>query len=221
MRSKSLFRKKLTDAISRCKVPVHQFPNSISLPRSIVLLSKLRRKDDKVFSDSSPKSPLDDLGMGLLRIRVKRGINLAVRDVCSSDPYVVLKMGKQKVMTRVIKNSVNPQWNEDLTLSVTDPNQPIKLIVYDHDTFSKDDRMGEAEFEIKPFMEALKTNISGLPSGTIISTTQPSKQNCLAEETSISYVDGGKVIQNICLRLKNVECGTVEIQLQWIDLPKD
>lgn len=33
--------------------------------------------------------------MGLLRIRVKRGINLAVRDVRTSDPYVVIKMDNQ------------------------------------------------------------------------------------------------------------------------------
>lgn len=39
-------------------------------------------------------SSLDHL-LGLLRVRVVRGVNLAVRDVRSSDPYVVLKMGKQ------------------------------------------------------------------------------------------------------------------------------
>lgn len=33
--------------------------------------------------------------MGLLRIRVKRGINLAIRDVRTSDPYVIIRMGKQ------------------------------------------------------------------------------------------------------------------------------
>lgn len=33
--------------------------------------------------------------MGLLRIHVFRGVNLAVRDVVSSDPYVIFKMGKQ------------------------------------------------------------------------------------------------------------------------------
>lgn len=33
--------------------------------------------------------------MGLLRVHVLRGVNLAVRDVVSSDPYVVIKMGKQ------------------------------------------------------------------------------------------------------------------------------
>lgn len=30
--------------------------------------------------------------------------------------------------TRVIKKDVNPEWNEDLTLSVADPNIPVKLV---------------------------------------------------------------------------------------------
>lgn len=78
--------------------------------------------------------------------------------------------------------------------------------------------MGDAEFEIGPYIEALKMNLGGLPSGTIVSKVQPSRQNCLAEESAIVWEEG-KVVQNICLRLRNVECGEVEIQLQWIDLP--
>lgn len=156
--------------------------------------------------------------LGLLRIRIIRGVNLAVRDVRSSDPYIVVKLANQKLKTRVIKKDINPEWNEDLTLSVTDPNVSVKLTVYDHDTFSMDDKMGDAEFEIGPYIEALKMNLEGLPSGTIVSKLQPSRQNCLAEESPILWQDG-KVVQNICLRLRNVECGEVEIQLQWIDLP--
>lgn len=44
---------------------------------------------------SDGKSLLMENLMGLLRIRVKRGINLAVRDVRTSDPYVVIKMDNQ------------------------------------------------------------------------------------------------------------------------------
>lgn len=156
--------------------------------------------------------------LGLLRVRVKRGINLAVRDVRSSDPYVVIRMGKQKLKTRVVKKDVNPHWNEDLTLSVADPNLPVKLIVYDHDLFTKDDKMGEAEFDIRPFIETLKMNLAGLPNGTVITRTQPSRQNCLSEDSCIVYSDGN-VVQDLFLRLKNVECGELEIQLQWITLP--
>ncbi|XP_027123936.1 protein C2-DOMAIN ABA-RELATED 4-like [Coffea arabica] len=163
------------------------------------------------------KSSMDNL-LGLLRIRVKRGVNLAVRDVRTSDPYVVVKMGKQKLKTRVINKDVNPEWNEDLTLSVSDPNIPVKLTVYDHDMFSKDDKMGEAEFDIKAFIEALKMKLNGLPNGTIVSRVIPLRTNCLSEESCVIWKDG-KITQDMCLRLRNVECGEVEIQLQWIDLP--
>ncbi|PHU24250.1 putative ADP-ribosylation factor GTPase-activating protein AGD13 [Capsicum chinense] len=250
--------------------------------------------------------------LGLLRVRVKRGVNLAVRDVRSSDPYVVVKMANQvilsicialggnsyqvyavggrgqicevyatisfrsreldvpasekyihsfvceglwvwgfllvsdwgvrkvsnlkplvndnrglafraelvaqKLKTRVVKKDVNPEWNEDLTLSVADPNHPVKLTVYDHDLFSKDDPMGDAEFDVRPFVEAVRMNLSGLPDGTIITKVQPSRSNCLAEESNVIWKNG-QVVQDMCLRLRNVECGEVELQLQWINLP--
>ena len=64
------------------------------------IIYKREREGDQKMGDSpmTPerhgKSLMDDL-LGLLRIRVKRGVNLAVRDVNTSDPYVVVRMGKQ------------------------------------------------------------------------------------------------------------------------------
>ncbi|KAL9374962.1 hypothetical protein Peur_031841 [Populus x canadensis] len=64
----------------------------------------------------SKKYPLEYL----LRIRVKRGINLAVRDDGSSDPYAVIGHAWMPILfistrrlksTRVIKNDVNPHRN--------------------------------------------------------------------------------------------------------------
>ncbi|XP_039025597.1 protein C2-DOMAIN ABA-RELATED 1-like [Hibiscus syriacus] len=154
---------------------------------------------------------------GLLRIHVQRGVNLAVRDVVSSDPYVVIKMGKQKIETRVVKRNVNPEWNDDLTLSVVDPTLPVKLAVYDRDTFV-DDKMGDAEFEIGPLLNAVKMRLQGLPDGTIITKVQPSRQNCLSQESCIIW-SNGKAVQDMFLRLRNVETGEVELQLEWIDVP--
>jgi Ca2+-dependent lipid-binding protein len=34
----------------------------------------------------------------------------------------------QKLKTRVVKKNINPEWNEDLTLSIADPIVPIKLV---------------------------------------------------------------------------------------------
>ncbi|XP_020252017.1 GTPase activating protein 1-like [Asparagus officinalis] len=156
--------------------------------------------------------------LGLLRVRLLRGVNLAVRDVRSSDPYVILRMGKQKLKSRVIKRNVNPEWNEDLTLSVEDPFIPVKLEVYDKDRFSADDPMGNAEFDIQPFVEAVKMNVEGVPNGTIIKKLMPNRTNCLAEESPI-YVSDGKVVQDIVLRLRQVESGEVELRLEWVSIP--
>ncbi|KAL8231159.1 hypothetical protein R6Q57_000937 [Mikania cordata] len=155
--------------------------------------------------------------LGLLRVHVHRGVNLAVRDVTSSDPYVIIRMGKQKLKTRVVKKNINPEWDEDLTLSVAEP-LPVKLEVYDRDTFSMDDKMGDAMFDIQPFMEAVRMRLGNLPDGTIITTVKPTRTNCLAEESHVTWTNG-KVVQNMVLRLQHVECGEVEIQLSWIDIP--
>lgn len=90
--------------------------------------------------------------------------------------------------------------------------------MYDHDTFSLDDKMGEAEFSIKEFIEALKIEVGSVPNGTVISSVHPSRTNCLVEVSHVVYKDG-RFVQEMCLRLNNVECGEVELELQWIDLP--
>lgn len=33
--------------------------------------------------------------IGIIKVKVIKGTNLAVRDILSSDPYVILKLGKQ------------------------------------------------------------------------------------------------------------------------------
>ncbi|CAL5430674.1 unnamed protein product [Camellia sinensis] len=159
-----------------------------------------------------------DYLIGLLKIRVRRGINLVVRDTVSSDPYVVITMGEQKMKTRVVKKNCNPVWNEELTLSIKDPNVPIILTVYDKDTFSDDDKMGDAEIDIKPYMECMKMGLENLPTGTKVDRVQPNRTNCLSDESCIIW-DSGKMFQDMSLRLRNVDRGEVEIQIQWIDLP--
>ncbi|KAG8058911.1 hypothetical protein GUJ93_ZPchr0002g23148 [Zizania palustris] len=153
---------------------------------------------------------------GLVKVRVVRGVNLAVRDLCSSDPYVVIRMGKQRLKTRVVKKSTNPEWNDELTLSIEDPAVPVKLEVYDKDTFV-DDAMGIAELDISSLVEVVKMKLEGVADKTVVKKVVPNRQNCLAEESTI-YISEGKVKQDLVLRLRNVECGEIELQLQWIDI---
>ncbi|XP_022859557.1 protein C2-DOMAIN ABA-RELATED 4-like isoform X1 [Olea europaea var. sylvestris] len=158
--------------------------------------------------------------LGLQRINVIRGIKLAIRDASarSSDPYVVVTMANQKLRTRAVKKNVNPEWNEELTLAIADPNLPIKLEVFDRDTFTPDDKIGDAEFDIKTFVEVAMMRLQSMTSGTIIRKIKPNRENCLAEESPITW-ENQKVIQRMYLRLRNVECGEIELQLQWIETP--
>ncbi|KAL0381458.1 UNVERIFIED_CONTAM: protein C2-DOMAIN ABA-RELATED 4 [Sesamum angustifolium] len=78
--------------------------------------------------------------------------------------------------------------------------------------------MGDAEFDIKLFLEAVKMHLEDVPSGTIITKVKPTRENCLSEESTIVW-ENGKVIQHMFLRLRNVECGEIELRLQWIDVP--
>ncbi|CAA6665369.1 unnamed protein product [Spirodela intermedia] len=140
---------------------------------------------------------------GSLKVRVVRGMNLAIRDFRSSDPYVVLRWRNKRVKTKVIKNNVNPEWNEELTLYIQDPNISIKLEVLDKDTFTPDDPMGNAVINIQPLVEAGRVDLGTLDNDII--------------RISKIYIYNGKVVQDMILRLKDVECGEVELRLEWVN----
>jgi hypothetical protein len=90
--------------------------------------------------------------------------------------------------------------------------------VFDHDTFAKDDSMGDAEFCILDFVEVAKKDHTGLPDGTVVKTLHPHKDNCLAAESHIKWKDG-KVTQDIFLKLRNTETGELVLHLEWVSIP--
>lgn len=94
----------------------------------------------------------------------------------------------------------------------------VMQLVYDKDTFTLDDKMGDAEFHIGPFLEVQRMRLDSYPSGTVVSRVPPSRNNCFAEESCIVWKDG-KVVQSMVLRLRNVERGEVELQIHWVNIP--
>lgn len=85
--------------------------------------------------------------------------------------------------------------------------------MFDKDRFTKDDGMGDAEIDINPYIECLNMGLENLPNGCVVKRVQPSRSNCLADESSCVWNDG-KIIQDMALRLQNVECGEIMIQIQ-------
>ncbi|KAL9241932.1 hypothetical protein vseg_015984 [Gypsophila vaccaria] len=156
--------------------------------------------------------------IGLIKIKVIKGTNLTVKDSTSSDPYVVITMGSQKVKTRHIKNDCNPSWNDEVTLAVYDLGVPIILTVYDKDTFTDDDKMGDAQIDINPYLEYVKAGVNDLPTGSVVDKIHPNGQNSLSDVSQIVCKDG-KLVQDMVLRLNNVSTGEVQIQVEWVNVP--
>lgn len=156
--------------------------------------------------------------IGLIKVNVVRGTNLAVRDMVTSDPYVILSLGNQIVKTRVIKNNLNPVWNEKLMLSIPESVPPLKLLVYDKDTFTNDDFMGEAEIDIQPLVTAAKASeLVKLEDTMQLGKWVSSADNTLVSDGIINLIDG-KVKQDIVLKLQNVERGVLQIELECVPL---
>ncbi|XP_022926731.1 ADP-ribosylation factor GTPase-activating protein AGD12-like [Cucurbita moschata] len=172
-------------------------------------------------SNSSQKSHLQK-GMveflGLLKVKVIKGTNLAIRDMMSSDPYVVLTLGQQTVQTGIIRSNLNPVWNEELMLSVPQAFGTLKLQVYDYDTFTADDIMGEAEIDLQPLItSAMAFGDAGMFSNMQIGKWLKSHDNALIGDSTVNIVDG-KVKQEISLQLQNVESGELDLELEWMPL---
>ncbi|CAK9142884.1 unnamed protein product [Ilex paraguariensis] len=187
--------------------------------RKSSLQSSLSRKImDSFRSSSSQQSEGMVEFIGLLKVKVIKGMNLAIRDMLSSDPYVILNLGQQKAQTKIIKSNLNPVWNEELMLSVPQDFGPLKLQVFDYDTFSADDIMGEAEIDIQPMIaSAMAFGDAGMFGDMQIGKWLKSHDNALLEDSTVNIVDG-KVKQAVSLKLQNVESGEIYLELEWMPL---
>jgi len=156
--------------------------------------------------------------IGILNVKVIGGTNLAIRDMSSSDPYVVLTLGRQKAQTSVIKGNLNPVWNEELKLSVPRQYGPLKLQVFDHDMVSKDDLMGEAEIDLQTMINAAAALGDPELLGDIqIGRWLKSDDNALVRDNAV-VVAGGKVKQGVALKLQHTESGELELEMEWMPL---
>ena len=68
-------------------------------------------------------------------------------------------------------------------------------VVFDHDTFSMDDKMGDADFNRKMYIEALPCTCNGIR----ITRVQPCKQNCLDEKSCMKVVRPRDMARLFCL----------------------
>jgi Ca2+-dependent lipid-binding protein len=101
--------------------------------------------------------------MPSLTVTVVNGKDLVVRDKDTSDPYVKLRVGLDGdwTKTKVVRNSLDPEYNEKFTLHVSDPSkQHLYIEIWDSDMLSKDDFMGRGEVIIEHLKHKKTTKLT-------------------------------------------------------------
>ncbi|KAK7065907.1 hypothetical protein SK128_016336, partial [Halocaridina rubra] len=79
-------------------------------------------------------------GLGLIELTIIRAQDLVAKDLNGfSDPYCVVKVnGEVKYRTRVMKKTLNPQWDETLITHLPKPPDALAITLWDHDAFGRD-----------------------------------------------------------------------------------
>lgn len=78
----------------------------------------------------------------------------------SSDPYCKITLGKEKVKTKVLNNTLNPKWREAFDLNwYEELDDFIDIALFDHDVGGKDDRMGRVEIDLRELTREVSHNI--------------------------------------------------------------
>jgi hypothetical protein len=87
---------------------------------------------------------------GKLHVDLIKAKNLVKADLMGkSDPYAVLKFGKQKEKTNTIKNTLEPQWDFSTDFKVPDGNCDTLLVeVFDSDKLGKDKSLGKVDINL-------------------------------------------------------------------------
>ena len=65
-----------------------------------------------------------------------------------SDPYCKLYFGGKQFKTTTIKKTLNPEWNERFSAPIYSSGDRIRIAVWDHDRWSKDDPLGDLDLPI-------------------------------------------------------------------------
>ena len=74
-----------------------------------------------------------------------------------SDPFLMVEKGKENVhRTNIVKDNLNPVWDPFMlrVAQVDGPDAPFFLRVYDHDSGSSHDLIGEAKVTIREISQS-------------------------------------------------------------------
>jgi hypothetical protein len=137
------------------------------------------------------QSEKDTFSPGTLHVIIHKGSELENSDyIGKSDPYVTATYNQQKFKSDTIGNTLEPEWNYNFDILVTeDDGQPILIEVFDDD-YDRDDAIGNMSLNIGDLVRGQDSSrrwfdLNNCKSGKIqVSTTFEPK--CIKEEAYLT-----------------------------------
>ncbi|XP_043769559.1 multiple C2 and transmembrane domain-containing protein 1 isoform X9 [Cervus elaphus] len=146
---------------------------------SISDLSVNSREDQKereeILKRYSPLRIFHNLkDVGFLQVKVIRAEGLMAADVTGkSDPFCVVELNNDRLLTHTVYKNLNPEWNKVFTFNIKDIHSVLEVTVYDEDRDRSADFLGKVAIPLLSVKASLRTLI-------------PKEQKYIEEENRLS-----------------------------------
>ncbi|XP_069766611.1 multiple C2 and transmembrane domain-containing protein 2-like isoform X2 [Narcine bancroftii] len=116
---------------------------SISDPCVSLLDDQLERR--KILQRYSLRNTFQDMSdIGFLQVQVIKACNLSAADFAGkSDPFCVLELGNDRLLTHTIYKNLNPEWNKVFSFNIRDIHDVLEVTVFDEDGDKPPDFLGK------------------------------------------------------------------------------
>ncbi|NXJ82319.1 MCTP1 protein, partial [Trogon melanurus] len=111
-----------------------------------------QKEREEILRRYSPMTMFHNMkDVGFLQVKVIRAEALMAADVtgkdpfdfCKSDPFCVVELNNDRLLTHTIYKNLNPEWNKIFTFNIKDIHSVLEVTVYDEDRDRSADFLGK------------------------------------------------------------------------------
>ena len=96
-----------------------------------------------------------------LKVSIESARDLPSADMDgSSDPYVIVRMGKASSQTPVVPKNLNPTWHHRAILPLYPEGTPMRISCWDYDFMQPDDLLGTATLDVSSILPEMGKEVS-------------------------------------------------------------
>ncbi|KAM6289450.1 multiple C2 and transmembrane domain-containing protein 1 [Aegotheles albertisi] len=103
------------------------------------------KEREEILKRYSPMAMFHNMNdVGFLQVKVIRAESLMAADVTGkSDPFCVVELNNDRLLTHTIYKNLNPEWNKIFTFNIKDIHSVLEVTVYDEDRDRSADFLGK------------------------------------------------------------------------------